>query len=224
MSSAADLAPGADYAVYGLGGTWADVRWLESRSGEVGAPPWTVWLGHGARRDPARVIVGSAPRARFDALHAGLPAGHPSHVAFEVGLHMIGYTLPDPAVPRPDGLVRRIGNEMHRQAIACEDWPEIGWTVDGREVPARVWKFAGSWAAFTDGVRDSYVLAIGTGVEPGGLDFAEVLDGAPYGVDLESPLWPEELPPRPLPVVRPERLHPEQLRLPDGPAPSGYPD
>lgn len=216
MSDSADYAPPVDYALYGLGSAaWADSRWLEFVEGEIARPSWAVWLGHGSRRDPARVIVGSASRPRLDAMHAGLPGDPPAHVAFAVGLHMIGYTLPDDSVPRPEGLVRAIANEMHRQATSCSDWAEIGWTVDGVEVLARVWKFAGFWAAFTDELGESYVMAIGTEVDPDGLNLDRVVDGTPYGFELGAELGYGAARGNPLPVVRPDRqqFHPDHLRL-----------
>lgn len=188
MGDAGDYALPVEYQLCGVGCTWVDACWLEHLEGEVGRPARTVWLGHGARDGPARVIVGSSPRLRFDTLMAGIPGDHPTHVAFSVGLPMIAYTLPDPAVPRPDGLVRSIMNETYRQAAACQAWPEVGWTVDGVDVSARVWKFAGFWAAFTDHMAESYIMAVGTGVDADGLPFEQVLDGWPYGFDLQDSL------------------------------------
>jgi len=60
-------------------------------------------------------------------------------------------------------------------------------------VPASVWRFAGGWTSFTDGLPDVYLVVVGFGVAPDGLRFVAISDSARYGFDVAAPLRPSDL-------------------------------
>jgi hypothetical protein len=62
--------------------------------------------------------------------------------------------------------------------------------VDGAAVTARVWWFAGGWAAVSDAVEGVYLTAVGVGTEPDGLSLAVLQDGSACHFDLDQSLHP----------------------------------
>lgn len=172
--------PPVDFPLYGLD-HWDGPRWLDSFDGELGTPTWGVRLGH-QRGTDTYVGVATHPRERFDRLCA---AGRDplAEVAFHGNVWLVDLTLPSLQPPRPDGFLRVLVEHAEAQAARYAEWPSVRWSVGD----ASVWRWAGGWAGFAvlDG---AYLSVAGFGVEPDGLTFSVVPDGAPYGFDLAAPL------------------------------------
>ncbi|PXY32647.1 hypothetical protein [Prauserella muralis] len=211
-----------DFPVHGVGPQFQGARWVDFFEGLPGEAPWALWLGHRERDSEHGVRVGSLPRRRYaDAMCPG--GGDPlAEVAFSGAFGLVNLTLPDSSVPRPDGLIPALVEHAERQAKLHRDWARVGWDVDGTRVGARVWRFAGAWAGFTDALEETYVVAVGIGVEPEGLRLDRVTGTAAYGIDFGAPLSLVELgrykstrPDTWLPPPQRDAFHPDQLaRMP----------
>jgi hypothetical protein len=175
--------PPVDFPLYGLD-AWDGPRWLETFDGELGTPTWAVRLGH-QRGTDTYVGVATLPRERYDRLCGA----DRSEVALFGTFWLINLTLPDPGLPRPDGFLRDLVSLSEVAGTRHADWPQVRWSVG----EASVWRFAGGWTGFAV-LDDVYVVVAAFGLEPNGLRFAVVPDGAPYGFDLAAPLRTTDLP------------------------------
>jgi hypothetical protein len=189
MTATADSeSPPVDFPLYGLDDSWPGPRWLEFVDGRIGEPTWGIRLGHQRPAADAYLGVAALPRTRYDHQCVSPGADRLGEVAF-YGTHwLINITLPEPHVPRPDGFLRSLVAHETDQATRHAQWPEVTWSVDEHPIPASVWRFAGGWTAFTDGLPDSYLIAAGFGTGPDGLRFTTITDSARYGFDSTAPL------------------------------------
>ena len=115
------------------------------------------------------------------------------HVAGYACTALINITIPEHSLPFPDGFLSALVNLSEKQSERCAQWPLIRWRVDGAAVPARVWRFAGGWAAISEAAQSVYLAAVGMGTEPDGLPLAVLRDGDAYHFDLNQPLHPDTL-------------------------------
>jgi hypothetical protein len=182
--------PPVDFPVYGLEPSWPGSRWLESFGDRIGDPVTWVSLAHLGYVTGSLVFVETFSRTRVDLGHSERPLAEVAGYACTV---LINMTLPEHSQPFPDGFLPALVNLSERQSEQCEQWPQTRWRVDGRAVSVRVWRFAGGWAAVSEGVEGVYLAAAGMGTEPDGLSLAVVRDGDAYHFDLSRPLHPETL-------------------------------
>ncbi len=207
-----------DFQVYGLDETFQGMRWVDFFEGLPGKPPWALWLGHREPDSGNGVRVGTLPRQRYEAVMCPNGKDPLVEVAFSGAFGVVNVTLPDSSVARPDGLIPALVEHAEAQARRYAEWPIVWWRIEGAQVRARVWHFAGGWAAFSTALDDAYLVAVGVGLEPADLAFEPVEDGATYHIDLSAPLNFTELgrqkstrPQAWLPPPRRDGFHPDQL-------------
>ncbi|WP_167166052.1 hypothetical protein [Saccharomonospora amisosensis] len=222
MESDAAVRPSqpVDFPVYGVGAGFRAVRWVDFFEGAPDTPPWALWLGHRDEEGESGVRVGTLPRKRYEQTMCPGGGDPVAEVAHSGALGLVNLTLPDTSVPRPDGLIVALVEHAERQAKRYREWPLVWWDIDGAWVRARVWHFAGAWTGFTEALADTYVVAIGVGVESRGLSLARVTDLTAYGTDLRAPLSLIELgrhkstqPKAWIPPPTRGAFHPDQLAL-----------
>ncbi|OQO92813.1 hypothetical protein [Saccharomonospora piscinae] len=214
-----------DFQAYGLDDTFTGARWVDFFEGLPGRPPWALWLGHREPDADSGVRVGTLPKRRYEAVMCPNGKDPLVEVAFSGAFGVVNVTLPDSSVPRPDGLIPALVEHAEHEAQRYADWPIVWWRLEGAQVRARVWHFAGGWAAFCTALDDVYLVVVGIGMDPADLAFAPVTDGAEYGADLAAPLDFAELgrrksvrPEAWLPPPRRDSFHPDQLAfVPDEP-------
>lgn len=182
--------PPVDFPVYGLEPAWAGSRWLESFGDQVGDPVSWVSLGHRGLDGESMVLVETFSRPRVDRVRGEAPL---EHVAGHACTALVNITIPEHSAPLPDGFLRALGHLSAEQAEQAARWPRISWRAGDAVVPARVWRFAGGWAAVSDAVEGVYLAAVGMGTEPGDLCLAVLTDGHAYRFDLDQPLHPDIL-------------------------------
>ncbi|WP_157596713.1 hypothetical protein [Saccharomonospora saliphila] len=206
-----------DFDVYGLDDGFEGARWVDFFEGLPGRPPWALWLGH-RESGGGGVRVGTLPRVRYEAVMCPNGKDPLVEVAFSGAFGVINVTLPSTTVPRPEGFIPALVEYAEKQAKGYADWPEVWWTIEGEPARARVWHFAGGWAAFSAEPAESYLVAVGVGMDPDGLALAPVLDDSLYDADLTAPLDFAELgrrksvrPEAWLPPPRADGFHPDQL-------------
>jgi hypothetical protein len=213
--------PPVDFPIYGLDTSWPGARWIELFGGAIGDPVQWVSLGHQSPGGESLIYVETFSRPRIDAL--AVPSLEPSfrYVAFDAAALLINATLPVDSVPRPDGFIGALVDHANEHSSQCERWPQVRWQVDGVPVNARVWWFAGGWAAVgCDAVEDVYLAAVGVGIDPDGLSLGVLENGDAYHFELDQPMHPPVMVAshaaradgdRPPP--RREDWHPDQLQL-----------
>jgi len=209
------VSPPAGFPVYGLDESWPGTRWLEGFGDAIGEEVRWVRLGHQDAVAGAFLLVETCSRALTEAKAAGAGVDPLRTVAFDAGALLANLTLPADSVPRPRDMLRALVDHVDQRSRQYTEWPLVTWLVDGAAAAARVWRFAGGWAAFSDAVDDVYLAAAGTGTGPGDLAFARLRDGRAYGFELDEPLHPGILG-GPGDAPAPERRmdwHPDQLRL-----------
>jgi hypothetical protein len=183
--------PPADFPVYGLEPSWPGSRWLESFGDRIGDPVRWVRLGHRSRDGEASVWTESFSRPRTDAREIEVaPLRDIAHDAAHV---LVNVTLPEHSEPLPGGFLKALADQAYASSQHCAQWPLVGWRVDGTAVSARVWRFAGGWAAVSDAVPGAYLAAVGLGADPDGLSLAVLRDGGACHFDLSQPLHPRML-------------------------------
>jgi hypothetical protein len=207
-----------DFPVYGLDETFRGIRWVDFFEGLPGRPPWALWLGHRESDSDNGIRVGTLPKQRYEAIMCPNGKDPLVEVAFSGAFGVVNVTLPDSTVTRPEGLIPALVEHAEHQARRYLEWPIVWWRIEGAQVRARVWHFAGGWAAFSTALDDAYLVAVGVGVEPADLAFEPVKDGAAYHADLSAPLNFTELgrqksarPQAWLPPPRRDGFHPDQL-------------
>jgi hypothetical protein len=181
------------FPVYGLDPSWAGARWLDLFGDEIGDPPRWVALGHQTADGQSLIMVNTYSGRPTDAQAARLGQPPLEYVAFGAAHILIDVTLPVQSVPRPDGFLPLLTEHALHAAGQSAQWPAVQWRVDAATVAARVWQFAGGWAAISDAVDDVYLSAAGTGTRPEGLSLSRLRDGSAYHFDLAQPLAPRLL-------------------------------
>jgi hypothetical protein len=208
--------PPLTFAHYGLVVSWHGLRWLDVIHGG-GA---VLWLGHWQPECGHGVLIGTAPRDRFDSWFRRsieTPDSSSAVVATAVEL-LFAVTLPERQVPGRPGISRAVLGHALAQARSSETWPTVSWRADGNSVVARIWHFAGAWIGFTEDLSDAHLVAVGVGIAPARLELATVGDDSLYGVDLSVPLTHKGLRGHrtaDMVMPRPNRdgWHPDQLAL-----------
>jgi hypothetical protein len=182
--------PPVAFAVYGLDGSWPCARWLDLFGDEIGDPPRWVALGHETADGQSLIMVNTYSGAPTDARAAR--SGQPplEYVAFDAAHSLINVTLPAQPVPRPHGFLPLLTEHARHAACQSAHWASVPWRVDAATVAARMWQFAGGWAAVSDAVDDVYLSAVGAGTRPEGLALTRLRDGGAYHFDLTQPLVP----------------------------------
>jgi hypothetical protein len=183
--------PAVDFPVYGIDGSEDGARWLDGFGDRVGDEVRWVRLGHQSLGPGAEIMVEthSKPLADAQAARTGRPALE--SLAFGAGVVLVNLTLPANSVPRPAGLLRALVKHAAERGQRHEEWTPVTWRVDGAPVPARAWRFAGGWAAFSDAVDGVYLAAAGSGGASDGVTLARLRDGRDYNFDLAEPLHPD---------------------------------
>jgi hypothetical protein len=182
--------PPVDFPVYGLEPSWAGSRWLESFGDRIGDPVTWVSLGHRSLDGGSTVLVGTFCRPLAA---VGSRETLTEHVAGYACTALVNMTIPDHSEPLPDDFLRALSRLSRQHSETSEQWPLVSWRVDGRDVPAHVWRFAGGWAAVSDTGAPVALAAIGMGSDPDGLSLAAIGDGDTYHFDLGQPLHPDTL-------------------------------
>jgi hypothetical protein len=182
--------PPVTFPVYGLDRSWSGSRWLDSFGDAMGDEVRWVRLAHQSADADALIMVETWSRPLTDSAAARTREPALQSVAFSASVVMVNLTLPAQSVPRPPGILRALVNNAYARSGQYEDWEPVSWRVDGSEVAARSWQFAGGWAAFSDSVDEAYLAAAGSGTDPDGLALARLTDGRAYHVDLDEPLHP----------------------------------
>ena len=151
------------FPLYGLDASWTGARWLDLFGDQIGDPPRWVALGHETADGHSLIMVNTYSRPPTDAQAAR--AGQPplADVAFDAAHTLINVTLPVQSVPRPDGFLPLLTEHAQHAAGRSAQWPTARWRVDAATVAARVWEFAGGWAAVSDPEDDVYLSAGGHG-------------------------------------------------------------
>jgi len=212
--------PPADFPVYGLDPSWPGARWLDSFGDRIGDQVRWVRLAHQNPETGAVILVETHHRPLTAAEAA--PAGERAlrSASFAAAFLLVNLTLPADSVPRPPGLLHALVDHAEERSRQHQEWLPVSWEVDGVVVPARVWRFADGWAAFSDAVDGVYLAAASSGGDPGGLALARLADGRAYTFSLDEPLHPGVIQESSAAItgdklIRPERQdwHPDQARL-----------
>lgn len=182
--------PPVTFPLYGLDAAWTGARWLDLFGDQIGDPPRWVTLGHQSADGQALIMVSTYSKPSTDAQAARAGRTPLADVAFDAAHTLINVTLPVQSVPRPDGFLRLLAEHAQHAAGQSAQWPTARWRVDAATVPARVWEFAGGWAAISDPADDVYLSAVGMGTRPEGLSLTRLQDGRAYHFDLAQPLRP----------------------------------
>lgn len=212
--------PPATFPVYGLDASWTGSRWLDGFGDRVGDEARWVRLFHQDPESGALIAVETLSRSLTDAQAARSGERPLQAVAFDIAVVLVNMTLPVPSAPRPKGILRELVSNAHQHSSQYAEWPTVPWRVDGLDAGARMWRFAGGWAAVSDSVSGVYLAVAGWGTGPEGLALTRLKDGRAYNFNLGQPLHPatlaassaardggERLPPQ-----RPD-WHKDQLRL-----------
>lgn len=194
------LFPPVRFPVYGLDSPFPGPRWL-SLFGDPpdGSPTW-VELDHESadgrsliqvtthvRRATGRPRSFSVPT---DEQAAELGRSPLENVAMQCTVALVDRTLPVLSLTRPPGFLKALVDQAYEAASAYDQWPTASWRVDGAQVQAPVWRFAGGWAGFTDAAAGVYlvVVAVGPGKGPDNLSLAALHDSSAYHFDVQGPL------------------------------------
>jgi hypothetical protein len=212
--------PPATFPVYGLDASWTGSRWLDGFGDRIGDEVRWVRLSHQDPDTGALIAVQTFSRSLTDAQAARSGERPLQAVAFAAAVVLVNMTLPAPSAPRPPGILRELVSNAHGHSGQYAEWPTVPWRVDGLDAGARMWRFAGGWAAVSDSMGGVYLAAAAWGTGPDGLALTRLANGRAYGFDLAQPLDPravaassaaraggERLPPQ-----RPD-WHADQLRL-----------
>ena len=216
--------PPANFPVYGLDASWAGARWLDGFGDRIGDEVRWLRLAHQDPATGAWIVVESFARELTNAQAEGLGEPPLQTVAFNASVVLVDITLPVLSVPRPAGFLRALVDNAAARSREHARWPLVSWRVDGADVDARAWRFAGGWAAVSDRVDGVYLAAAGTvGTEPDGLAFSGLSDGQAYHFDLGGWLHPRSMTVSKAATGDGERMppqlqdwHADQRRLMDG--------
>ena len=185
--------PPPAFPVYGLDESWPGARWLDGFGYELGDPPRWVSLAHETIDGDSLITVSTYARRTADARAAQWEQTPLQNVAFDAAHILINMTLPVQSVPRPDGFLPVLTEHATKAAADHAHWPVVQWQLGAAAVAARVWQFAGGWAAITDVVGDVYLSTVGVGAGPENLSFEKIRDASAYHFNLAQPLHPSLL-------------------------------
>lgn len=171
--------PPPAFPVYGLDESWPGARWLDGFGYELGDPPRWVSLAHETIDGDSLITVSTYARRTADARAAQWEQTPLQNVAFDAAHILINMTLPVQSVPRPDGFLPVLTEHATKAAADHAHWPVVQWQLGAAAVAARVWQFAGGWAAITDVVGDVYLSTVGVGAGPENLSFEKSETPAP---------------------------------------------
>jgi hypothetical protein len=180
--------PPARFPLWGLAGVPTGARWLDSFGDAIGDEIRRVTLAHSSEQAGDLIMVETCSRHLTDAMAARGGETALQSVSFGAAFTLVNLTLPEVSVPRPEGLTQALVSQADEWSRRHEAWTPVTWQVDGVPVPARAWRFADGWAAFSDVLDDVYLTAAGSGGSPDGLALARLRDGLAYNFDLEQPL------------------------------------
>jgi hypothetical protein len=210
--------PPASFPVYGPDRSWPGARWLDGFGDALGEEVRWVRVACQDLATGALLLVETCSRPLTDAAAARAQVDPLRTVAFDVGALLVNLTLPAQSVPRPEGIKQALVEHVDQCSRQYTEWPQVTWWVDGAAVTARVWRFAGGWAAVSDAIGDVYLGAAGTGSAD--LSLTRLRDGGGYGFGLDQPLHPGVLAASSAARAGGERApeprldwHPDQLRL-----------
>lgn len=183
--------PALDFPLYGLA-DWQGSRWLDVVEGEIGKPTWGVWLAHGGAASPSSpypwVRVATLPAARHAQLMT-MPDEQPAEAVAFAALHfLINVTAPELAAEQRELYWLRARDMVQRDAHHISAWPDAVIQVDGRDVRAHSYSWAGTWLAFTTDLNDVALIVISAGVPPEKLALTRLSSGSDYHFDLEAPI------------------------------------
>jgi hypothetical protein len=182
--------PPVAFPVYGLDASWPGARWLDLFGDQIGDQPRWVALGHETADGQSLIMVSTYSKPPTDAQAARARQPPWQDVAFDAAHILINVTLPAQSVRRPDGFLPLLTEHAEHAAGQSAHWPTVHWRVDAATVLARVWQFAGGWAAISDPVDDVYLSAVGVGTQPEDVSLTRLQDGSAYHFDLAQPLGP----------------------------------
>jgi hypothetical protein len=144
-----------------------------------------IWLGHAP--DELTVIVVGTLAADLVAEEFDVDtAAAASQAAFHGTLLLSELTGP-PSTERTPEFDSTLVPRLNRAAEEHRSWPRIAWLVDGQPTQARQWRFGGGCVAMAR-VAGNYLVAISNAELPPDWALARVLDGRPYGIDLQESL------------------------------------
>jgi hypothetical protein len=98
---------------------------------------------------------------------------------------LINATMPRES-EQPDGYQGKVVDFASRQADTYAQWSDVTWRVDGHEVPARLFEWAGAWTGFTTAAPDVDLAVVGHGLDGRGLSLVELTDTSAYHFDHRS--------------------------------------
>ena len=183
--------PRLDFPLYGLPSSCEGARWLEFIEGQVGDPVWAAWLAHAPRRGPYQwCLIGTLPTSRSRAAPAVTdPELVSREVAFTAARWLLGVTNPGNSLDEAarQRYLRNSVPFLTEQAKAWTTWSPATWSVDNRQMQARVLRWAGAWAGFTTDLPDAALIVITQGLSADNLDLVRV-DPSAYHFAVESPI------------------------------------
>lgn len=183
--------PALDFPLYGLA-DWHGSRWLDVVEGEIGKPTWGVWLAHGdtvsASAPYPWVRVATLPAARHAQLMT-MPDEQPAEAVAFAALHvLINVTAPELTAAQRELYWPRARDMVQRDAHDISAWPEVVIQVDGRDVRAHSYSWAGTWLALTTHMDGVALIVISAGVPPEKLALTRLGSGSDYHFDLKAPI------------------------------------
>ena len=183
--------PPLDFPLYGLA-DWQGSCWLDMVEGEIGKPTWGVWLAHAGTASPSSpypwVRVATLPAARHARLMT-MPNEQPAEAVAFAALHfLINVTAPELTAEQRSVYWRRARDMVQRDAHLLSAWPDVVIQVDGRDVRAHSYSWAGTWLAFTTDLTEVALIVISAGVPPEKLVLTRLGSGSDYHFDLAAPI------------------------------------
>jgi hypothetical protein len=198
--------PPLDFSLVGLvgrpGRKWVDFfqgQW----EGETAKPVWSVFLAHRVS-DVELIVVKTAPRQRWDKEMGGEVEGelNPGRGTSDFAFDLLRQLL-DSGRPALEGEAALKGEERasynrglvtyaEDHGAEWETWEAARWTLGGRNVEARIFRFAHAWAGFSVDDQDRYIGVIAYNVADTTVHLDDV-DGSWYEFDFSKPFGIEDL-------------------------------
>jgi hypothetical protein len=183
--------PALDFPLYGLA-DWQGSCWLDVIEGEIGKPTCGVWLAHAGVASPSSrypwVRVATLPAARHAQLMK-MPDEQPAEAVAFAALHfLINVTAPELTAEQREAYWPQARDMVQRDAHHISAWPDVVIRVDGRNLQAHSYRWAGTWLAFTTDLNEVALIVISAGVPPEKLALTRLGSGSAYHFDLEAPI------------------------------------
>lgn len=161
---------------------WAQDRWFASFSGLVTEPATSIDLGYGNPSTKQRLIV------RTEDLSPGQPPSPQrrttaDELAFSA-MHLLVNAVGAGAPPLGTTYARRAIAMMDAEAPRHRHWPPATWEVNGSEIIAHIWEFAGAWVGFGFVDQDRGLIVAGHDISPERLIFHDVVSADGFGFDF----------------------------------------